>query len=461
MIPCAAAAEDALGVLAVEPPPGPGPALVRLTGGLRDALAARAPGVLSPEALRARMTASAPPAVLPELDRAHSGALAAHLAGEYDASNRTLRSVIERLERLPDGPEVFAAWTRTTLRLARSEQELGRAVEAQAVLERLLRAAPDLRVDPRQYPPSFQALVEQGRARLRALGTCRLTVEAAPETRVFVEGREVGTSPVTLEVARGRYRVSGLRGGVRSPAVILDVAEDRSVQLDLSVAEAMRPGGGPGLALAVPPASARVAAAAARLGLDRAVAAGLHREGDAVFLDAVLFDVQRGVVEREGRIPLTNGVAASGAEDALAAFLAGGDPSPPVVAVQRAALAVSPDAAERILSSAGARAGPRASRTPGWVAVGTGVAAVAAGTAAGIVAYQARSSYGDARAMLAGGRVLPPHTVAEYNATLDRGDRQHQAAIVVGVAAAACAATSALLGYWSWRTTGEIGPLRF
>jgi hypothetical protein len=463
LLPAAVRGEEALGVLAVAEPPGPAPALVGHAGALRAALAGRLPGVLDAAALRDRMTTAAPPAALLELDRAYAGALAAHLAGEYETSNRTLRSVVDALERLPDGPEVFAAWSRALLRLARSEQELGRAVEAQAVLERLLRAAPDTRADPRQFPPSFLALLEQARARLRALGTRRLTVEAHAGARMFVDGREVGAAPVAVEVVPGRHRVSGLRGGLRSPAVILDVTEDRAVQLDLSLAEAMRPDAGPGLALAGNP-SAGVGAIAARLGLDRAVAVSLHRDGDATSLEATLLDVRRGTSERQARIPVRSDAAvADGAIEALAAFVAAGERSPLVVVVRETALAVTPEAAERILGGAPSpedRA--RTARIVRWTALGAGVAAVAAGTAAVLLGRDAQASYDRAGAMKdPSGRVALPHKVADYNAILDRGDRQRRLAIGTGVAAGACAVTSALLSWRGWRTAGEVGPFRF
>jgi hypothetical protein len=463
LLPAAVRGEEALGVLAVAEPPGPTPELVARAGALRSALAARVPGVLEAAALRERMTTAAPPAVLPELERAYAGALAAHLAGEYETSNRTLRSVLEALERLPDGPEVFAAWSRTLLRLARSEQELGRAVEAQAVLERLLHAAPETRADARQFPPSFLALVEQARARQRALGTRRLTVEAHAGARVFVDGREVGAAPVTVELPPGRHRVSGLRGGLRSPTVILDVTDDRAVQLDLSLAEAMRPDAGPGLALAGPP-SAGVGAIAARLALDRAVAVSLHRAGDATSLDATLLDVRRGTSERQARIALTaEGSAADGAIEALAAFVAAGERSPLVVVVRETALAVTPEAAERILGGApSAEDRARTARIVRWTAVGAGVAAVGVGVAAVVLGRDAQASYDRAGAMKdASGRVALPRTVADYNSALDHGDRQRRLAIGTGVAAGACAITSAVLSWWSWRSTGEVGPLRF
>jgi hypothetical protein len=462
LLPASARGEEALGVLAVAEAPGPGPELVALAGELRAALSARTQGVLGADALRARMSGYALPSALGDLDRAYAGAVAAHAAGEFEPANRTLRSVVEALEALPEGPELFAAWTRATLRLARSEQELGRGVEAQAVLERLLRAVPDLRADPRQYPPSFQRLVADAGERLRALGTRRLMVEAFPPARVFVEGREIGSSPISLDLPPGRYRVAGRHGGIRATSVV-DLSEDRTVQLDLSIADALRPDAGPGLALPEPGRVARVLTAAARLSLDRAVMAEVRADGEGRDLAAALLDVRRGVAQREGRIHLAAGGAAVDAVDALAGFLLTGEASRLVVPAAPS-LALSPEGAERALHAAPNTTAPerRRSSALGWSAVGTGVAAILAGTAAVIYGRDAQGRYDDARAMLDGsGRVAPPNSVATYNAALSAGDRRRDAAIGLGIGAGVSAATTAVLAYVSWRRTGEIGPFRF
>ena len=265
------AAAECTGVLALSEPPGPGAELSGMTGQLRAALSSRDASVLKGEEIRSRMFGSAAPTTLSELDRAYAGALVTHATGEYEQSVRTLRGIVTDLERLPEGPEVFEQWTRAMLRLARVEQELGRGVNAQADLERVVRSQPDTRADPRQFPPSFLALLEDARERLAAAGTHRLTVESRPEARVFVDGREVGMSPVTVNVAPGRHRVGGQRDSVHAPTLITDVTQDRVVQLDMSLAEALRPDAGPGLAISPTGSPERIVTAASRLAFERVV----------------------------------------------------------------------------------------------------------------------------------------------------------------------------------------------
>jgi hypothetical protein len=461
--PRGAVADEVVGVLAVAEPPGPPADLAAATERLRAALAASMPGVLAAADLRSRMVGPPPPATLGELRRAQAGAVAAYSAGEFDSSVRTLRAVAEALEALPESGEVFAEWTATMLRLARTEQELGHRVEAQGVLERLLRAAPDAKPDVRGYPPSFLSLVEEARARHRDLGTLRLGVEAAPGARVFVQGREVGAAPVTVALAPGRYRVAAESGGVRAPPVTADLSsEDRTVALDFSTVDLLRPDAGPGLALAGPDRSLGIVTAAARLRVDRAVTTSLLRDGEAVLLVATVHDVRRGRAEREGRIRLEGGAAPAGSVEALAAFLATGRGSSLVSTLAGPSLVLRPAPPASLDPVTLEPARPRRSRAYGWGAVGTGVATLGAAAVAVYHGSGASDRYADARGMLdASGRVRPGLTVAAYNGLIDQGDDRRRIATGATIGAAVGLAATTVLSIVSYRTAGEIGPLRF
>src|SRR5512138_2686947 len=104
-----------MGVIAVAEPPGPTPELADLTRALNGAAAERSKTVLSPEDLRRRMSGPGAGASLSELDRAYSGAVAAYQRGDYEGASRSLRAVIDDLERMPESEDVFAQWTRAML----------------------------------------------------------------------------------------------------------------------------------------------------------------------------------------------------------------------------------------------------------------------------------------------------------------------------------------------------------
>jgi hypothetical protein len=108
-----ALAAEAIGVVAVADPPGPSAELAELTHQLRLVVADRTTGVVSAAELRERMTGQTSSATLAELDRAHAGALATYQNGDFEGAVRTLRAVIDDLEKLPASEEAFSQWTRS------------------------------------------------------------------------------------------------------------------------------------------------------------------------------------------------------------------------------------------------------------------------------------------------------------------------------------------------------------
>jgi hypothetical protein len=151
---------------------------------------------------------------------------------------------------------------------------------------------------------------------------------------------------------------------------------------------------------------------------------------------------------------------------ALASFLMTGEKSS-LVAVAAPApnlVAAPPKEAPKPLVSAKDKP-PEAgkSKTLGWVAFGTGVGAVVLGGVAIYEGAKSNSAYSDAESMLdpATGTVKPPYTVAEYNSKVSDGQSAQQIATATGVGAGVCVISTAVLGYLSYKQTGEIGPFRF
>jgi hypothetical protein len=435
-ISSSAAADEELGVVAVAEPPGPTPELAELTHQLRLVAAERTAGVVSADDLRERMTGQTSSATLSELDRAYAGALATYQNGDFEGAVRTLRAVVEDLERLPPSAEAFGQWTRAMLRLARAEQTLGRGGEAREALERLVRANPAAKADPNQYPPSFVKQVAEAKAEVGKLGKRKLAIAAtARGARIFVEGREIGTAPITVDLPPGRYRVAGVHGNTYVPAVVADLTEEgQSISLNFALAEALRPRFGPGLALAEEDRARDLVAAGNWLGVDKLVATRMVSDAGVEYLAAGVFDVRRGMLLREGRIRLANKIAPAGSLSALASFLITGQastlvaqvdvagaparPAPAVEPVPRA----EPAAAEAVPTKSqleparegkeaaavdvrallpprepertgvATRADLRSRRKWAYISGGAGLALLAGGAVAGL---QARSAYDD------------------------------------------------------------------
>jgi hypothetical protein len=434
-----------LGVIAVADPPGPSEALAELTGRLRAACAEETQGVLEARQLQERM-GEGPSASLSELDRAYSGALATYHGGDYEGAIRSLRTVIADLEKMPEGPEVFGQWSRAMLRLARAEASVGRKVEADEILDQLVRAHPDVKVDLTQYPPSFQEQIDKRRAQLTRLPKRKLEVSSTRKgVKVFVEGREAGTAPLTIPLAPGRYRISGAADGVRVGPRVIDVSsQDEKLELNFEMASALRPGAGPGLALPAKTDDERVRGiitAGAWLGLDRILTARLGVDGSARFLHASLYDVRRGALEREGTIRLGSGnAAAPAAMTDLARF---------VIRNERCLSCVVPSS--KLAGTA---------VVEGWGAIGAGALFVGLGAFAAYNGITSQAHYNAASNLLVGS-TLPADRRAQYDAELKAGDSARTTAFITGGGAIVAAGVAGLLGYLSYKQSGEVGPFRF
>jgi hypothetical protein len=455
----APAASEAIGVIPIAEQPGPTAELADLAQQLRSVVSERSPGVLDAAALKDRMTGQTSTATLAELDRAYAGAVATYQSGDFEGAVRTLRAVVDDLEKLPDGPDAFDQWTRAMLRLARSDQTLGRRDEASAVVDRLVRAAPAVKVDATQYPPSFAKQIEEAKAKQKLAPKRKLTIQSSGKgAKVFLDGRDVGTAPVTVSVPAGQYKVSGKLGDLRIPRFGIDLThEDQSVTFDVALVETLRPANG-GLAVPTGDRTKTLVRAGAVLGIDKLLAASLVVQGDVTYLAGAWYDVRRGMLLREGSIRLSNRQPPPGSMAALSNFLITGAPSAPVLQ--------GPLAGDRkpIAGPTGPelKAAPgRPSRALGWSAFGSGVLSVGLAGFSVLEGMSAKSSYSDARAMLDGGSLKLGSDPARYKQLVASGDSAKSKATLGAGLAIGTAALGGVLGYLSYKQSGEIGPFRF
>ncbi|ACL67681.1 conserved hypothetical protein [Anaeromyxobacter dehalogenans 2CP-1] len=418
-----AGAVERLGVMAVaDAPAGPDAELTELAHQLRAACRDRVGGVEEVATMRRRLLGQGSDATLSELDRAYGGALAVYQNGEFDSSVRTLRAIVDDLEAVPEGEEAFFQWKRAMLRLAHASLSLGQEREMERAFLALARTDPALQPDPDQYSPGFRRRFEEVKARVRALPRRRLHVASEGRSgTVYVNGRAMGTTPLTLTLPAGSYRVGGGAGALRVPSFTVDLeSEDRSVVLDFALAEALRVNAGPGLALAPEARGYGIVRAGAWLGVDRLLTVSRAQEGQAQFLVGSIFDVRRGALLREGSVRLVAGGLPSVQVGALASFLLTGQssrdvqnltqqgpreirPPLPPVAELRPVPAASPPAVVAALASA---------PTP---AVATGAAAPASAATLPAVRPPAARATGAAPAPISPA-VLPPTAAAAATA---------------------------------------------
>jgi hypothetical protein len=322
-------AESLAVIGAGDPPSGPDADLAELTHQLRAACRDRAGNVVDVPTMRAKLLGQLSNATLGELDRAYGGALAVYQNGEFDSSIRTLRAIVDDLEGLPESEEGYVQWRRALLRLAHASATVGRDAEADAALVKILRVEPTFRPDTDQYSPAYRRHFDDLRATVKAMPARKLVVtsEGKPGT-VFVNGRPMGSTPLTLKLPAGQYRVGGAVGSLHVPSFGVDLQdEDRAIVLDFALAASLRVNAGPGLALAPVARAYGIIRAGAWLGVDKLVVASRVIEGDAHFLLGGLYDVRRGALLREGSVRMVAGAVPSLNLGALAAFLLTGQGS--------------------------------------------------------------------------------------------------------------------------------------
>ncbi len=329
-----AGAFERLGVVAVaDPPAGPDADLAELAHQLRAACRDRIGGVEDVPTMRARLLGQTSNATLSELDRAYGGALAVYQNGEFESALRTLHAIVEDLEGLPESADGYSQWVRAQLRLAHAALSVSREREAEDALFTLARTDLSVAVDPDQYSPSYRRRFDVIKAKVRALPARRLvvTAEGRPGT-VFVNGRALGVTPLSLWLPAGPYRIGGASDDLRVPTFEVDLrTDDRAVVLDFALAESLRVNAGPGLALPVPRRGDGIVRAGAWLGVDRVVTVSRVFEGQAAFLLGSMYDVRRGALLREGSVRMVAGSVPAANLGALAAFLLTGQSSRDVV----------------------------------------------------------------------------------------------------------------------------------
>lgn len=236
--------------------------------------------------------------------------------------------------------------------------------EAENAFGKLARVEPGLLPDPDQFSPGFRNRFEEVKARVRGLPRRKLAITAVGvQGSVFVNGKPMGTTPVTVTLPTGSYRIGGAAGSLHVPSFRVDLdQEDRTVVLDFALAASLRMNAGPGLALAPADRGAGVIRAGAWLGVDKLVVVSRSEEGQAQFLVGGIYDVLRGALLREGSVRMVAGGVPSVNLSALAAFLLTGQSSREVKDLSR-------DAPKRALS-------PVAAVQPGMAATPPAATAV-------------------------------------------------------------------------------------
>lgn len=173
---------------------------------------------------------------LDDLQRQVATAHSFLMNGQNDRAIELLNDALAGLERA--SPEV-GPWPATANALVLQAQiyrNLDRSKYSREALRRILRVDPTYRADPNVWPPSTIRALDAVRKELQGVekGLLRVSSLDGSGTSVYVDGREMGKTPLRLELPQGAYRVSLLSQNAESFPRVVNLGREAIVQVDMA-----------------------------------------------------------------------------------------------------------------------------------------------------------------------------------------------------------------------------------
>ncbi len=381
-------------------------------------------------------------------------------ADTYERAELTLRKAIEDLVRLPPSDakwqELSDAWTM----LAQIKQRTQRETQAEETIRRVLRVDRGYVPDESYYPPGFRRFVDGVRRKVDADAVASLRITTRPSgLTVFVDGRPVGPSPITLPVPPGTYRVEAAFASARGAARFVRVERSSAIELDSEFEGAIHPSFGPCIESKGGREARLVALVrlAGVLGVQLLIAVREEEPAPGErYLVASAVDASTGEEMREGRVRMYGTGLAPGAIERLAEFLATGTAAPPVQPIVNGKLTSELPKQDPEVPLARVLVSPQEpvpelaqrSRVPAWVAT------VGAATLLSVASWQGVGALQSSRELnsLRSGNAYMPGTEMQVQNLNDRIVRQRS--LSIGIAAGGVASTVAAFLLFSW--SGEF-----
>jgi len=154
-------------------------------------------------------------------------------------NERALEVVNDALAGLERASPQVGPWATTANALmlsAQVQKNLEHTKLMNEAFRRILRVEPSYHGDTDAWPPSTIRALEAVRKELQRSkkGLLQVTSLGKQGASVFVDGREVGKTPLRLELSQGTYRVSVLAKDVVSFPRVVNLGREESVQVDLA-----------------------------------------------------------------------------------------------------------------------------------------------------------------------------------------------------------------------------------
>jgi hypothetical protein len=420
-------------------------ALSGQTQAIADALSARAgEQVLSATELTERLFPQ-PSGSFEDIHRQFEAAQGQFYEARYSRAAQGLDEVLRQVVRLPVGEPRWKLTVEASLLQGMTLRSLGRVKESDDAFRTVLRLDAEHRLDPDYYTPSTRQAFEKLRKEFARARKVKLSVKSTlPSSDVFLDGKNVGQTPLTLEVLPGTYALSLQKGeAVSFPRQLPVEGDEQPLLVDLAYEGAFSATpfpclatgeeGEPGLSYAV--------RLGGTLGVEEVIVVKL--EGTRLgpkWLAATVVNVEGGQKLREGGFKTRGLEAPADALAALVDFITTGKTQPSLVVATR------PDLQPPWVEGAGVTAplvapvkaappGPSAARGASYGLLGGGVVALAA---AGVVRLSAQEAWTELQThhLNANGRVEAEDAAGRALVEQLRGKSQWMTGLLVGSGAA-------------------------
>ncbi len=267
-----------------------------------------------------------PNAGLDDVQRQLDGAQSAFYSGQLEPSLEVVRSAVKSLERLSPSEAVTKQLVVARVLEGLILKALNRKNEQLEAWRRVLRVQPDYKLDPDFHTPAAIQQFDQLKKDLAKTKKVQLNVSSNPAgAAVFVDGTPAGKTPLKgAAFIPGVYRVTVTQGELQS--FVYDVKLD-SAPVDLVVDLKFEGSLRPQLPLCVSGTDIDALKLAQRAAADQALLLRVEsRNNEPGWVQAVLYDVAKGMRVREGGMKVAAARQRNGYSD-LASFVLTGQPA--------------------------------------------------------------------------------------------------------------------------------------
>ncbi|MFL5353487.1 PEGA domain-containing protein [Archangium sp.] len=306
----------------------------------------------------------------------------------YAKAAQALDEVLRQVARLPVGEAHWKLYVDTQLLQALNQRAMGHVKESDDAFRNVLRLDARYTLDPDYYTPSTCQAFDKLRRELTKGKKVRLSVKSTlPASEVFLDGRSVGQTPLTLEVPAGTYELTVKKGeAVSFPRQLPVQGEETPVLVDLAYEGAISANPFPCLASSAEgeQSLSHAIRLGGTLGVEEVIVVRLERASSGPkWLAATVLNVEGGQKLREGGFKTQGLEAPAESLAALVDFVTTGKAQPSVVVAQDDTQAPwekpsTSGAAFTPTSELAAKSGAvRPLRVASYVTLGAGVAGLA------------------------------------------------------------------------------------